>query len=286
MMRLRHILHPVRSAVSIYRRRVSKFVYRRLAERQFGNIRRGQCDQCWCGGELLPFKWHASYGVCAECGCYVNRRPPLPEELSRVYSIDYWHSYQKMRGYPPLETRAELYKSDGRLDHWLALIERYGPAQGRVVEVGCAPGILLAVLQERGYECIGVEVAGEVAEWIRCNMGVDVREGLFPAVQLPTCELFLAFDLMEHIADPKGFLNEVAYLIGSEGVAIIQTPIERYDYDHPFKMRPDFFDDLEHLFLYTDNAIVRLAALAQLEIVSLEDSSSSLGQICVLRKPR
>ena len=42
-----------------------------------------------------------------------------------------------------------------------------------------------------------VEVAGEVAEWIRCNMGVDIREGLFPGVQLPTCELFLAFATRE-----------------------------------------------------------------------------------------
>lgn len=285
VLRLRHILHLIRSAKSLYRK-VSLAVYRRLAERQFRNIRRGQRDRCWCGGELLPFKWHASYGVCAECGCYVNRRPPLPEELNKVYSLDlYWRVRQKMKGFPPIETRADLYKSDGRLDYWLALVGRYGPAQGRVIEVGCAPGILLAELQKRGYECIGVEANGRVAEWMRCNMQVDVREGLFPGVKLPRCALFLAFDLMEHVPEPGVFVCEMARLVNPGGLAIIQTPIERYDYDHPFKARPDFFDDLEHLFLFTDKALLRLAALAQLEIVSLEDSLGSLGQICVLRKP-
>jgi 2-polyprenyl-3-methyl-5-hydroxy-6-metoxy-1,4-benzoquinol methylase len=115
-------------------------------------------------------------------------------------------------------------------------------------------------------------------------MKVDVCEGLFPGVQLPTCDLFLAFDVMEHVSDPKNFICAVRALMHPGGVAIIQTPIERYDYEHPFKMRPDFFDDLEHLLLFTDKAILTLATLAQLEMVNLEDSLGSLGQICVLRK--
>ena len=142
----------------------------------------------------------------------------------------------------------------------------------------------MAELQKRGYDCIGVEVDSRVAKWIRQKMKVDVREGLFPELQLPTCDLLVAFDLMEHIPDPKRFICEVASLIRPGGVAIIQTPIERYDYDHPFRMRPDFFDDLEHLFLFTDKSILTLTAVAQLEMVSLEDSLGSLGQICVLRK--
>src|SRR2546425_4673979 len=109
MLRLRHLLHPVRSASSLYRaacQRVSCHIHRRLAERQIRqmSIRRGQVDRCWCGGELLPFKWHASYGVCRNCRTYVNRRPPVVEELEGLYSLSlYWRTIQRLKGYPTIE---------------------------------------------------------------------------------------------------------------------------------------------------------------------------------------
>jgi 2-polyprenyl-3-methyl-5-hydroxy-6-metoxy-1,4-benzoquinol methylase len=89
----------------------------------------------------------------------------------------------------------------------------------------------------------------------------------------------------EHVPDPLKFWNEVAGLLKPGAVAILQTPVECHDYDHPFKERPDFFDEVEHLFLFTDNAIRKLTAAAQLQLVALEDARASLGQICVLRKP-
>jgi hypothetical protein len=49
MIRPRHILHPIRSAESLYGR-VSLAVYRHLAEREFRKVRRGHRDRCWCGG--------------------------------------------------------------------------------------------------------------------------------------------------------------------------------------------------------------------------------------------
>ncbi|MEI9475038.1 MAG: class I SAM-dependent methyltransferase [Deltaproteobacteria bacterium] len=286
MGRLRYILHPIGCAKYLYRQ-VNAVVYRRLSEPQFRDIRRGQRDLCWCGGELLPFKWHPSYGVCADCGCYVDRRPPLQEELKRVYSLDlYWHKRQKWRGYPPLETRAELYRLDGRLDYWLRLIEKYGPVHGKVIEVGCAPGVLLAELQKRGYECIGIEVDAKVAEWIHHVMNVDVRDGLFPGVEAPACNLFLAFDVLEHSSCPKEFMCEVSRLLNPDGIAIIQTAIDRYDYNPPFGKRFDMFDDIEHPFLFTDKAMQELARRAGLEVLNLEEGLSLAGEICIFRKPK
>lgn len=281
--RLKHFLHPLRSSKTLYGI-IKHQLVRYLAERHFRNIRRGQRDRCWCGGELLPFKWHRSYGVCANCGCYVNRYPPL--NLQELYSFDfYWHVIQRFHGNPTIEHRAQAYKSDGRLDYWLQIIQRYGPKEGTVIEVGCSPGILLAELQARGYRCIGVEPDERTARWIRENMGVEVQTGLFPEVDLPFCDLFLAFDVLEHSPCPDRFLQEAARLLNPEGIAILQTHVERYDYHHPFKERPDLFNDLEHLFLFTDTAIFRLASLARLEILKLEDNPCLLGHtICVFKK--
>jgi hypothetical protein len=71
----------------------------------------------------------------------------------------------------------------------------------------------LAELQKRGYECTGIEVDGKVAEWIHRIMNVDIRVGLFPCVDVPNCNLFLALDVLEHSPSPKDFLCEVSRLL-------------------------------------------------------------------------
>jgi SAM-dependent methyltransferase len=191
-----------------------------------------------------------------------------------------------MMGHPPIETRAALYRADGRIDFWLGLIKKYGPHTGSVLEIGCAPGLLLSELARSGYKCVGVEPDESVADWIRQNVQVDVREGLFPAIALPPCDLFLAFDVAEHTPEPLAFWRGIADVLSPGGVAILQTPIECRDYIEPFKTRRDFFGGVEHLYLYTDMSIRELARIANLRLVALEDAmGGDLSQFCVLVRP-
>lgn len=157
MLRLRHLAHPVRSAKILYRRMqagASDQLNHWIMDRHYRKVSRTVREKCWCGGRLLPFEWHASYAVCAECGCYVNRRPPSPEALKEVYTLKrYWQVRQKMKGYPQIDERAELYRSDGRLNYWLSLVDRFAPPSGKVVEIGCS----------RVFFCPRCKVGGTVA---------------------------------------------------------------------------------------------------------------------------
>lgn len=285
---LRQLFRSPRRFVRSLYREAQQSLYKRIASRQFRNIRRGQRLSCWCGGALLAFRWRASWGICSNCRAYVNRRPPVLEDLEELYSMSlYWETKQKTMGYPTIENRAALYKSDGRLDQWLRLVEQYGPGHGQVIEVGCAPGVLLKELQACGYQCVGVEISKDVADWVRQTTGLDIRSGFFPGVDLPQCDVFLAFDVLEHSPCPESFLRQVSGCLLPEGVAIIQTAIDRYEYDPPFGKRfKDMFDDLEHLFLFTDDAMKALALKAGLEIVSLAQGIWVGAEICIFRKPR
>lgn len=281
---IRHILHPFRSARELARRGGMAF-YRQLASRRLGHISRTSRDRCWCGGELLPFQWHESYGVCSRCTAYVNRRPPIREELHRLYSLDlFWRIRQKERGSPTLESRAAYYRSDGRLQQWLSLIERYGPQSGTVIEIGCAPGVLLEELRSRSYSCVGIEISDEVANWLRETTHLDIRSGFFPGIDLPVSDLFLAFDVLEHSPCPDEFMREAARHLRPGGIAIIQTPIDRYAFHPPFGNRSDLFDDVEHLFLFTDRALEALAGESNMEIISLKENLWLGGEVCVFRK--
>lgn len=227
-----------------------------------------------------------SYGVCQACGCYVNRRPPLQEELKRLYSLDlYWHIKQKADGNPAIEERSAHDKRDGRVGFWLNLISKYGPDKGQVVEIGCAHGVLLKELKERGYGCIGVEVDEKTAAWTSNAIGVPIRTGFFPGVDLPSCNLFIACDVLEHVNNPEAFICEAARLLKPGGIAIIQTAIDRYDYVPPFGERfRDAFDDIEHLFIFTDKALLELARRSGLKVVTLSERIWLMGEICVLQK--
>jgi SAM-dependent methyltransferase len=278
-----HVFNPVRSVRSLWLR-----ANRRHVEHVYSRFPRQERSSCWCGSELQPLPGCPEFGVCAGCGCYVNRRPLRPEALRQVYSLDlYWRRRQQMRGLLPIETRGHHYRSHGRLDYWLSLTARYGPRHGRVaIEVGCAPGVVLAELTKRGYDCIGVEADHHVAKWVREKVGIPVREGIFPGPSLPQCDLFLAFDVAELSHNPLAFWKEAARLLWPGGVAIIQTVVETRDSGSLPQTRPDLFEPVEHLFLFTERSIRKLNELAGLQLVALEKAPEELGTICVHRKPK
>jgi len=204
-----------------------------------------------------------------------------------LYSFDlYWHARQQLKGHPTIENRYKNDLGDGRVAFWLQLISQFGPSKGCVIEVGCAHGVLLAELNARGYECIGVEPDKKTAEWTRASVGVEVVHGFFPEVELPQCDLFLAFDVLEHSPNPEAFLKGASRLLRPKGIAIIQTPIERYGFEPPFGDRFNAaFDDIEHLFLFTDHTMGELARRAGLRILSSTERLWLHHEICILTKP-
>lgn len=249
--------------------------YRRLlrSRRRVPRIRR---DLCWCGGTLNVFSPCPSYGVCEACGTYVNRQPPDPAWIQALYSLDYyWFAKQRATCVPDIARRARLYISDGRLDAWLSAIKRYGPAGGSVLEVGCAPGILLERLVERGYQCTGMEVSQDVARWVERQTGIRVLVGTFPEVKPGSFDLFLALDVLEHCYDPVAFVEGAREVLNPGGVAVLQAPIVRqqqgYQIDKPFgEAGMRFFNPEEHMFILTSSAVRKLVKGAGLEI--LDDS--------------
>ncbi|MEI8349018.1 MAG: glycosyltransferase [Candidatus Omnitrophota bacterium] len=297
LFRLHSIIYPFRIIKYIiryvYRITVNYSRYfvimpiRRFIERKyFRAIKRSYREQCWCGGDIIPFVYHGSYSVCKICGTYVNQHPPMLHELKKLYTFDlYWHTKQRFKGHPTIEKRTKYDRVDGRLEYWLNLIARYVPLGCNVIEVGCAHGALLVELNKLGYRCIGIEPDECTVQWVRKNTGLDIRGGFFPHVDLPPCDLFLAFDVLEHAPEPEIFMRGVARLLRPGGTAIIQAPTDRSDSRPPFgRCFRDTFDDTEHLFIYTDQAMKELAKRSGLYVVSLTERLSVHQEISIFKK--
>ena len=145
---------------------------------------------------------------------------------------------------------------------------------------------MLKALEAKGYECIGVEANIEVVNWLRQNLQLNVHQGIFPEISLPKANLFLSFDVLEHSMDPIGFINGVSQHLAAGGVAIIQTAIDRYDQAPPFgEQFEKIFDDVEHTYIYTDDAIRQLIVKTDLQLISLDHRTSLAGEIIVIKKP-
>jgi hypothetical protein len=82
-------------------------------------------------------------------------------------------------------------------------------------------------------------------------------------------------------------MQEVARLLNPSGIAIIQTPIERYGYNPPFgEAFTSAFKEFEHLFLFTKKAMEMLAERSGLEIIPADERLWLHHEICIFRKPR
>lgn len=258
-----------------------------MLRRRYRHVERDTRNQCWCSGDLHPCPWHASYGVCRDCGCYVNRRPPNASALERFYSFEgYWHGWQDVKGNPPIEGRAEHDRDDGRVGYWAALVEAHVPPGARVIDIGCGPGVCLAELAARGFRCTGVEPDRATAEWVAGTTGVTVLAGIVPGLHLPSADCVLAFDVLEHVPDPEAFFSAAAGALVPGGVLIVQTPIDRYGEHPPFKQRfADAFDDLEHLFIYSDESMRELGRRTHLDLIDESKRLRYFHEIVIFKKP-
>ncbi|HLF97489.1 MAG TPA: class I SAM-dependent methyltransferase [Methylococcaceae bacterium] len=101
------------------------------------------------------------------------------------------------------------------------------PAGGRVLEVGCSSGFMLFPLREVGYECAGIEPSGIFRDYlgargIPCHDSLDALRDTGEADE--GFDAILHFFVLEHVADPRSFLQAQLEMLRPGGVLIFEVP--------------------------------------------------------------
>lgn len=107
----------------------------------------------------------------------------------------------------------------------LATLERF-VAPGRLLDVGCWTGALLAVAQARGWECVGVEPSAWAAA-AAARRGLTVHEGTlddFDRVQLGAFDAIVCCDVIEHLIDPVAAVHRLRDLLTPGGALLLTLP--------------------------------------------------------------
>ncbi len=111
--------------------------------------------------------------------------------------------------------------------YYAGLARRFGPRQGRVLEIGCGLGHLLGWLADR-YQVFGADINPWALEQARRNVPqasfliASAEElGVFPD---STFQILVAKHIVEHLPDPERAIAEMSRLLAPGGLLVLATP--------------------------------------------------------------
>lgn len=134
---------------------------------------------------------------------------------------DAWNFHKKLQVNPTYSKVERL-----RSQYYIQLCNRYISSSTRQwLDIGCGSGGILVAAVEDGWLSIGIEPN---PTWILLarSRGVEVRQGFFPEM-LTLSEHFdciSMLDVLEHVVQPKDFLNKVVNHLAPGGIVFIQVP--------------------------------------------------------------
>ncbi len=159
---------------------------------------------------------------CADCNFLFLHPQPSDEVLRHIYTDTYFlgATDERMRArVADLKTAtAELY---------LDQLANQGIRAGRLLEVGCGDGYLLAAAERRGYDVLGVEYSEHAAQRARAGLARgQVLVGELAQVELPSeaFDVCILADVIEHVRDPRSFLATIRERLKLGGGLLIATP--------------------------------------------------------------
>jgi 2-polyprenyl-3-methyl-5-hydroxy-6-metoxy-1,4-benzoquinol methylase len=116
---------------------------------------------------------------------------------------------------------------ESRLRKAFAMIEAEAE-RGRALDIAAGSGIASELLARQGWEVSAVEMSEALIEQITARGIADVREHVLESGPLPfadeTFRVAFAGEIIEHLVDTAGFLEDVRRVLVTGGVLVLTTP--------------------------------------------------------------
>lgn len=205
---------------------------------------RGACPAC-NKNQFLNCYLKNGYSIyrCISCGTLFVFSPPSSEDLTNIYNGKYYDL--------PIESINRIRYENRRR---LRVIRQY-KSIGDVLDIGCARGDFLNEAKQLGFTTFGIELSLENANISREN-GHTVFHGDLDAYclqndKLKQFDLISCLDVIEHVADPTGFLRKSLMLLKDDGIMILTTPNYSGVLAKILKDRDPYMTPPEHLNFFT-----------------------------------
>jgi SAM-dependent methyltransferase len=189
---------------------------------QRGPASAAPCPLCGAGGgrSIFAVEGCASPVVaCQECG--LARLDPMPsdEELARFYPDAYY-------GDPGIKFQSTvewLVRAVGA--RHIRFLASGVPPGGRILDVGCGRGVLLAELADRGFEVHGVERTAAAAlgadPRAQIRIAPDLVAAAYPAESF---DAVIIWHVLEHLREPMAAIREIQRVLRPGGKLVVAVP--------------------------------------------------------------
>jgi 2-polyprenyl-3-methyl-5-hydroxy-6-metoxy-1,4-benzoquinol methylase len=227
-----------------------------LVHQACGQLRRG----VYLDGIFRPVAGLERIVRCRGCGLtYVNPRL-APAQGLRTYSVEEEAAY------------FQATQADREADNTLLLqrIETLLGGAGRLLDVGCGDGLLLAQAQSRGWEPWGLEVSEALVTQIRDRHRLmDVFYGMLSKAAYPSAffDAIVVVNVIEHLRDPAETMASVARIVRPGGIVAVHTP--NVDSLEARWRGPAWhhYEPLEHFYYFGPNTLGLLLEKSGLEVI-------------------
>lgn len=109
----------------------------------------------------------------------------------------------------------------------LKSIEHFVQRQGRLLDVGCGPGIFVSEAVNRGWNVTGLEASVRAVDLGQQKFGVSLTTGDMDTLKTMPAQAFevvTMFDVIEHVVDPATLIELTARVLKPNGYLVLTTP--------------------------------------------------------------
>jgi 2-polyprenyl-3-methyl-5-hydroxy-6-metoxy-1,4-benzoquinol methylase len=245
-----------------------------LASPQSPPLQAVTCPLCRATTTPADVRWNKDgFDIvrCPSCALVFRATLPTADEIEAIYGREYFErSREDTSGHGYLDYLEDADEHRFNARRRLDALERLVPERGRLLDVGAAAGFFAAEAQQRGWTAQGVDVSPYMAGYGREELGVDIRTGLFQALEdPPPVDVVTMWDYIEHSIDPVGDVRRAAEALTPGGVLAlstgdIDTPVARLSGARWHLLTPR-----HHNFFFSATTLRRLLTDAGLEVVEL-----------------
>jgi 2-polyprenyl-3-methyl-5-hydroxy-6-metoxy-1,4-benzoquinol methylase len=152
---------------------------------------------------------------CSSCGIVWQIDPPQPSEMGLHYTEEYHKAIMA----------AGEGSAASRWKDQVNTISKYKTG-GALLDIGCSSGAFLGTMKTAAWHLYGIEMEAATAQRARQASGAEVFVGdVMDAPFAPSSfDAITAFDLIEHVYDPRQFLTKVLEWLKPGGIFYAQTP--------------------------------------------------------------
>jgi 2-polyprenyl-3-methyl-5-hydroxy-6-metoxy-1,4-benzoquinol methylase len=220
-----------------------------------------QCPACNDANGSGAFdKYGFNFKRCDNCSTIYMSPRPSEAVMSDYYANSENYAYWAKHIFPASEAarREKIHKP--WLQRVIGYCHAFGVPKGTLLEVGPGFGTFASVATESGEfaRVVAVEPTPELAQACRAR-GVEVINKRIEDIgaEIPQANVVVAFEVIEHLFDPRRFLVDILQIVVPGGLVIVSCP-NGLGFDIAMLGAGALAVDAEHVNLFNPSSLTSL----------------------------